>query len=84
MATVQITVGLRVQVNVSGLQASSHSAEASAEVRFPSGPGSTTIMTGTVKHIDRVRGLITVYLDGSRIAGHDSVVVPPDRIIAAI
>ena len=81
MPQVTITIGMRVQVNVAGLKASSHSAEASAEARFGSG---TQLMSGTVTAIDNVRGLITVHLNGSRIAGYDSVGVTPDRITVVV
>jgi hypothetical protein len=84
MPQVQITVGLHVQVEISGLEASSQGDGVGSFVRFGSGPGMSSRVTGTVTHIDSARGLISVRLDGMRIAGRDSIVVTPDRIIAAI
>jgi hypothetical protein len=79
MSQVPITVGLRVQVDISGLQVSSES----ASVRMGSGPGVSVKATGAVIDIDHARGLIIVRLDAA-LAGRRDFPFPPERIVAAI
>lgn len=83
MQQVPITVGLRVEVDISGLQVTQESAGASVSVSIGSGPGMTARATGTVIEIDRANGQIIVRLDGE-IAGRSVYPFPPERIIAAI
>jgi hypothetical protein len=68
---VQIVVGLRVQVDISGLLAPGVSV------------GSGVSASGTITHIDAIRRLVTVQLDVS-FSGQNVVIVPPEKIAVAV
>jgi len=83
MSTIQLTIGMRVRVDISGLQATHQSAGVTAHVRIGSGPGMTATAPGTIVGFDNPNRQVLVRLDGS-IAGRSVYPFPPERIVVTV